>query len=661
MTSREHPGLFRSDADHSALTRLNRIARRKAYAEAWIEGLLEQRIATLAGVALDVAIEGGDPMGRLLSRHLHALDDLELLEEIASRSETDVLQQSPPLLEVGLVAARQLLELRTGMWTEPGMVERAELAALWHNLSLRLDQTGALEEARKAAESAVARFSTLDEEYPTLFKISLGGALANLGEILRQLGLLGEAVDVLDRAVAVHRAALDLDMEEARLSLAASLDLRAVVLNDQGWHQEALALAAESLELQGRVPQDDQDYRQYYRTMMNFSLMLYSAGLWQDALTVAENALEWVRGLHAERPIEYGQDLARLLGNYSMALASAGRGEESLAAEQEAVRILRHLHAERPDAFADSLARALLNLGMSLRDLERVGEAIGPTDKAVGLLEERAGRFGEEQAGPLASALVNQGLMLNDLGRYEEALEPLQESIRLNRRLMAGGIESRATSLTLALVHHGSALASLERLDEALHSAREAVAVRRERGADETPYQQDVAVAALIRLGTILRRADHLDEALEVTRSALEYRGSTETGTHGDLQRAMILNNLGEMLRNAERYGEALEILRQLEDLCRRGRRERPDAYEPMMALARAGAGACDLELGRPPEAAQAAREAVDLLRPWLIADRQRYAALMASLVELYRDATRASGIPADPEILDLVDDGQSS
>jgi tetratricopeptide (TPR) repeat protein len=119
-------------------------------------------------------------------------------------------------------------------------------------------------------------------------------------------------------------------------------------------------------------------------------------------------------------PDAYLPDLAGSVNNLASRLADLGRQQEALTLAQRAVDLYRELAQANPDAYLPDLAAAVNNLALSLADLEQQQEALAPAQEAVEI------RRGLAQANPdaclpdLAMSVNNLALLLADLGRGDQ-------------------------------------------------------------------------------------------------------------------------------------------------------------------------------------------------------------------------------------------------
>ncbi len=60
--------MLNDDSAHQALTRLNRLAQRNEQGSTWLENCFNHDPARLPEIAIEVAVETGDPIGQVLAR-----------------------------------------------------------------------------------------------------------------------------------------------------------------------------------------------------------------------------------------------------------------------------------------------------------------------------------------------------------------------------------------------------------------------------------------------------------------------------------------------------------------------------------------------------------------------------------------------------------------
>ena len=276
-----------------ALTVLTQAARRYPAAERALRAALSDHLEALWPVALDVAQEAGDPIGRLLAEVLEQAPQPALAIEI----EASLPDEGIALRELAVVATGQALD--AAREKDDGVQRDQQVAGLSNNLSNRLAGLGRREEALAAIEEAVAIRRRLVEARPEAFLPDLALSLTNLSNHLAGLGRREEALAAVEEAAAIYRRVAEDRPEGFLPELAASLNNLSNHLGELGRREEALAAIEEAVAIRRRLAED--------------------------------------------RPEAFLPDLAASLNNLSADLAALGRREEALAAIEEAVAIRRRL------------------------------------------------------------------------------------------------------------------------------------------------------------------------------------------------------------------------------------------------------------------------------------------------------------------------------
>ncbi len=324
----------------NTLTTLTRLARRQNGARQWLSEALEGRLDELAVVAVDVAIETGEPMGRVLAEGLRAQGTDELAEKLVDRFDEFEIEGSVPLRMVIFEATRLCwLGQRAVAGADDGEWPQAEFARLSCNLSIALGDLDRQEEALEAAQEAVALFRGLEGESAGEYSAQLAQSLNVVASACDELGRASEARDHIREAVAIHRR-LAAERPEMQIELAVSLNNLGGALFSLGRAEEALAAIREAIAIRRRL--------------------------------LAEEA---------GRSLADIADLADNLDNLGTALMACERPAEAREATLEAIELYRQLAAERPDVFPVDLARSLSNLGQILLALDQ------PEEAAVALAE----------------------------------------------------------------------------------------------------------------------------------------------------------------------------------------------------------------------------------------------------------------------------------
>ena len=361
----------------AALTHLTRLAQRRSSAESILKKTLAERGNALAEIVLEVAVETGDPIGRLFAEQVATMPD-SLVDRLSRKLEELPYREVVPLWELVLEVTRQQLADRkeTSAASAPAS-DRIEAAKLRLTMGNQLRKFGRLDKALEAIGFAVA-------EFRALFR-SGSAARSGLAEALAAQGLaLLEAGQVDSAESAVREAAELARLSGFRPQLAEALRVHASALRDLGRIHESLELGSESISmfrvLDGRgspvyrgplasaLAEQAENYAAIGKNSMAFELATEAAAILEELSSSAVEA--------------YQPALARSFDVLAIASLGLDQAAQAISASEKAVDCFRRLAAARPRAFSANLARSLVNLArvhagrQTPRALEALDEAI---------------------------------------------------------------------------------------------------------------------------------------------------------------------------------------------------------------------------------------------------------------------------------------------
>ncbi len=184
----------RSDSQtRQALTVLGRICKRNGDKQVCLKYAFGLDLPRLSDLGWEVALEVGDPMGKVLAEVLRNADDLDTAANLAER----IPKQTVCLRELAAVATE--LAYRK---VEDGD-NRTEKARLLNNQSVRLSALGRHEEALAAIEEAVKIRRELADKRPDAFRPDLASSLNNMSAFLSALGRHEEALAASEETVSL--------------------------------------------------------------------------------------------------------------------------------------------------------------------------------------------------------------------------------------------------------------------------------------------------------------------------------------------------------------------------------------------------------------------------------------------------------------------------
>jgi tetratricopeptide (TPR) repeat protein len=272
--------------------------------------------------------------------------------------------------------------------------------------------------------------------------------------VMAVLNHLPEAtVALLELAVIAMRAALVASRDGNNLTTAMLLGRLARYQADLGLPEEAVASAAESVEMYKSLASiTAQDLRlDLARSLNNLSTFQSRLGRDEEALASVTQAVEFARTLVAGSPNEYGSGLALALSNQAETYRLLGRREDALASATEALTILRALVGRLEMADTEVMATALNNLSNRQAEVGLLDEALASAAEAVEIHRSNATRRPDAIRPDLARALATLANHQADVGKLEEALASASESVEIYRSLAVFRPDAFWPDLALAL------------------------------------------------------------------------------------------------------------------------------------------------------------------------------------------------------------------
>lgn len=356
--------------------------------------------------------------------------------------------------------ARRLLEEAL----DSGMLNRAQRT----EVSLELADNHYLGGRFEAAESSYREQledATTDSEKAR--------ALAGLARSLSQTGKPAEAVELLDRSIALTRA----DRSVAAWRLAQRLNDAGSARFRLGQYDQATAMLEEALAIRRALDRNapTQSGSPATATLLNnLGLMHYLGGFPDRARPALVESLQLRReSLAVDHP-----DLAQTLTNLGLLEKDYGNIETAVAILDEALKV--RSAALEPDHYR--IGQAMLNLAIALRDSGELAQAERLFDQSLERLAEQLGA-GHPQVAVVYTELAQLFL---DTERYVEAEVAFRESLTIRRAALSEGHPHLAWSL-LGL---GRSLLASGRQAEALPLLREAAQIRQRTLPPDNPLRQ---------------------------------------------------------------------------------------------------------------------------------------------------------------------------
>lgn len=376
---------------------------------------------------------------------------------------------------------------------------------------------------------------------------------------------------------------------------------------------------------------------------------LHYAGLHQEAVATARDALGAWRHLAAADPAAHEPDLAMALHNLGAYLAKVGQWEEALASTRAAVTIRKRLVTVDSDTYEPDLASSLANLGAYLSEMGHQEEALTWTREAVNRYQRLDTADPAVYEPELILALANLGSQLSEAGHLEEALAPAREAVTICRRLTEADPAAHEPDLAMALNQLGGSLSRIGQLEEALVPTQEAAdRYRRLAEANPAAYEPDLAMT-LTNVAICLSQIGQQEKALTPAREALAIRRQLAEANPAayEPKLATALSNFAGCLAGMELWEDALVPAQEAADLYRQLVEVSREAYEPDLAMAlRNLSGILWRAMGKAglPAALESAVESVEIFRSLARARPRAYGGHLREAILAQADVLDALG-----------------
>jgi eukaryotic-like serine/threonine-protein kinase len=322
--------------------------------------------------------------------------------------------------------------------------------------------------------------------------------LRTIGTVYRNLGLFGDAAQLLEQARTVGESAADPDPQE----LARTLQQLGVLYRQQGRTAEAEAALSRAVELTRRTGAPETlEFASVIRSLANVYQVL---GRYSDAEPLLRESLAIQERLLGEEDPDVGMT-AGAIGAMYLAQRRVSEADPYL---RRALRI-----TER-EFGSDHLfvGQELVNLGAMYYLLERYEEAEEAYSRSLRILEPALG--GEHPL--VAMVLNNLGEVYWRRGQYDAAEAQMLHTLAVKERALGPDHTSVASSLKI--------LANVYR-DQGRHAEAEPLYLRSIAIYTVTLGEPDAAMRETLEAyATLLRRTDRGEEAAALERQAASIR-----------------------------------------------------------------------------------------------------------------------------------------
>ena len=342
-----------TDPKHG-LTVLTRLAARRPEEQVRLRSALGGRLETLAIPALNVAIESGDPIGRVLAD----LFEQRSYDELSLSVEENLPVETTALRELALVLMRQrydkYIHERIPQTREQVLYVVRTLAMYSH----RLNAVGKLSAALNSLLGAMALLVPMEKDEET---VPLMAEIFNNAAVIQSaLGEHDDSLKAAETSITYHRWAVEMGRGDA-IELADSLSTHAIVRMERSEFAEAVSLLEEALAILEQSVDGASVRGRMVRARLKNNLGVAQLHLNEPAKATSSliEAVALIRRIAETNPDIYQFYLARYLGSLADARFTNGDLSEARKDVDESLLIFKGLSARRPDAFTDDYLKAL--------------------------------------------------------------------------------------------------------------------------------------------------------------------------------------------------------------------------------------------------------------------------------------------------------------
>lgn len=626
--------MFNNVQTTHGLTVLTRLAQREPESEKWLYQVLRENILDLAEQAVAVAVESGEPMGRILTSVLRDYPSVD----VAKKIDEYLPAYNVTLLELSVEAARQRVAAEQALSGNDSQLAQAKVASLLCKYARRLIAAGQYEEALRASRKAVAFFRLLDlrkeEEKVDLETLTLEGwtvkkwlatGLDLTSTSLYRLGNYGAAVGPAEEALQILRS---LYSDQPHVSIAEELANLGNRLEAIGDIENALAVNQQAIGMfRSLLESTPRDWR----------FQMEDASLEQDRPTVVMRPPQG-EPLRLERLGEH-PDLGAIFIP-TMDEAHKNRGGE----------VFVNPFSDTPENLRYGLAIALMNrvsLLIKSRDLDR---SKATAEEALTTLIGLAEGTPDSYKPYLASSYFWVSSVFLELELYHEAQQAAREGVSIYRKLASSHPNAFADHFILMLTQFRDLTSSLAKYGETLDVLIELYDLRDYRASD-SHFLPDLE-SHFIRLALLLRDDHCLEEAISAWEYAVKCQRilvKTDRGYLADL--AFSLKMLADGLASKGAAEKAETALGEADAILTDLAQPEKASLHSFLDLSRKMRN-----IDRKEEAFLAVDIALSLFAPLFLESPPDNQESLQKLLSAYMDSSEEAGHDLDPsKPLDLI------
>lgn len=500
----------KNEQRHHALTKLVRACKDNPATLKHLQSVLTKHLDSTALLAVEVAQETGDPIGKLLAESLAQSDNVDLIFDVYDK----LPNHSVALMEVNLTLSQRMLELAKA---KSGQVTDFVLAEVVASHAEALADMGQRQQALTLAQESACLYQRSENIKDTLIQQAEMNTLTIFSRCLMGIGQLDEAVLVQESIIAFYEES-SLTDNKLIIAYANSLLIMSSYLRMQEADQQALLYGKKALDSVQSLPDIQSQYRYIKHRMIRNLAACYDAidDLGQ-ASGLLKDTLQIVTDLVNESEDSYELELIDTLE--SLAGIESRRGQLNNAQDyaNQAIERMDSHYQERQQAFASNYSTLLINLALVDLAAGKLLSSQQKMDQAVMLLEPLYEQHPQRFSLHLAAVLNNRVEVLLARNEYDEAIGDAEQCLSLYRSQAGQQANSAMALNTLA-----NALMQAGDVETAQQRMQECIEIYQQLMIKNNDYRTDFAIT-LGTLATINDQVADYQGALDVAEIALKH------------------------------------------------------------------------------------------------------------------------------------------
>ncbi len=491
---------------YESLTRLVRLYKKNPNNLKYLKKTIHKYLDTNATLAVTVAQESGDPIGKILSECLAQSDNHNLLVDVYEKLPAN----SVALREVHLVVAKRMVELTKANHTNDWLLLAQTTATYAEALADVGEREFALELAQESACLRLRHLS-IGESADVDALVIFARCLTGVGRLDHAILVQAYVIEQYDR----------LDLLSTPDNITAYANNLLIMSSYQRMRescQEAIRYGQMAMEVVEELPDIEAKHRYIkHRITRNLADCYDAVDNLPEARALLKDSIQLIDDLVSESADRYELELIDTFETLASIEARLGNKEQAEDNANKAITRLKAHYQDRDKAFAGAYSTLLTNMGLVDLATKELTSAQLKMDKAVDILEPLTKQYPERFSLNLAAVLNNRVEVLLALNRHKEAVQDAQSALMLYQSQ-----SNQQANIAMALNTLANASMQNSQIEKAQHYMQESIQIYRQLIESDDYFRTDLAIT-LGTLATINEQVEDYPAALEVADAALSY------------------------------------------------------------------------------------------------------------------------------------------